>query len=427
MANRNNAVTVVGIPARDEARTVGAVAEAADAGLRLAFPGGSNAVVLADNGSTDGTVDRFTETPLRARKVVARSGGEGTGKGTNVFAIIDRALELGADRVLLLDADVRSAEPEWVGRLAGAVDDERPTLAVPVYRRNRFEANTTNHLASPLLAAVFGVHLQQPIGGEFAFNRAFLERARTWPRPASAYLYGIDVWLTANALRERMRVVEVPLGRKLHNSPFPKILRLPQQVLDSLFHVVLRTDCVRPPRPGAVRSRAAVDGAAAPQDPAVVSRVSASVARYLDAHRDDVRALFPAADGLTAAPWGLRVTTEQWPHVLADALAALAGGRFEQARDHLVALYVNRVLTFWEEIDGLDDTRIDGLLDRQAELTVRAVRDRRIALGGSTGPGVFRVGHWAGFNDDSPATPLAAACPPDPSAAPLRAVNRGVA
>ncbi|WP_158851894.1 glycosyltransferase family 2 protein [Saccharothrix deserti] len=402
MANRSR-VTVVGIPARDEARTVGAVATAADAGLHLAFPEGTNVVVLAENGSTDGTVREFTSTPLRARKVVASSGGEGTGKGTNVFAIVERASELDADRVLLLDADVRSAEPRWISALADAVDCAEPALAVPAYRRNRFEANTTNHLASPLLAAVFGVHVQQPIGGEFAFNRAFMERARTWPRPDSAYLYGIDVWLTANALRERMRVVEVPLGRKLHNSPFPKILRLPQQVLDSLFHVVLRTDGVRSPGVAAPKARAAVDGAAVRQDPAVVTRVSESVARYMDVHRGDVRTLFPSAGSVPSAPWGLRVTTDDWPDILADAVAAVAAGRFESARDHLVALYVNRVMTFWDEIDGLCDGEVDELLDRQAAQTVRAVQGKRIALGGRTGPDGFDVRHWAGFNDVSPA------------------------
>ncbi|WP_367128911.1 glycosyltransferase family 2 protein [Saccharothrix sp. HUAS TT1] len=401
MANRSR-VTVVGIPARDEARTVGAVALAADAGLGLAFPGGTNVVVLAENGSTDDTVGQFTAAPLRARKVVVSSGGEGTGKGTNVFAAMDRALDLGADRLLLLDADVRSAEPRWVPALADAVEGAEPVLAVPAYRRDRFEANTTNHLAGPLLAAVFGVHVQQPIGGEFAFNRAFLELARTWPRPDSAYLYGIDVWLTANALREHVRVVEVPLGRKLHNSPFPKILRLPQQVLDSLFHVVLRTGGVRAPGFAAPKARAAVDGLAVPQDPAVVARVSGSVARYLDAHGADVRALFPSAGSAPAAPWGLRVTTDDWPEVLADAVVAVAGGRFEAARDHLVALYVNRVLTFWDEIDGLRDDEVDGLLDRQAARTVQALAGRRVDWGSRSGPGGFDVGHWAGFNDVSP-------------------------
>ncbi|MEO6083368.1 MAG: family 2 glycosyl transferase [Umezawaea sp.] len=395
------AVTVVGIPARNEATTVAAVARAADAGLRAAFPDGRNVVVLADNGSTDGTAERFESTELAVEKVVVRSGGIGTGKGTNVFEILDQGARLGADRVLLLDADVRSTEPEWIDRLACAVDGPVPTIAVPAYRRNRFEANTTNHLASPLLAAVYGVHVQQPIGGEFAFNRAFIERARTWARPGSSYLYGIDVWLTANALRENLRVVEVPLGRKLHNSPFPKILRLPQQVLDSLFHVLLHTDGVRPPEPRDAVTRAAIDSASARPDPVVVAHVTRQVGRYLLDHWTGVADLFPAARDLRAAPWGLRVGTDEWPQLLAEAVAGVAAGELESTRDHLVALYVNRVLTFWDEIEGLDGPRIDVLLDRQAADTVRAVESRSITFDRMAAPPVFHENHWVGYNEEA--------------------------
>jgi hypothetical protein len=394
--------TVVGIPARNEAATVAAVARAADAGLSRAFPHSTNVVLLADNGSTDGTVERFLDTDLRAHQLVARSSGIGTGKGTNVFAIADRALELGAERVLLLDADVRSTEPEWIGRLAEAVDGPGPAIAVPVYRRDRYEANTTNHLASPLLAGVFGARVQQPIGGEFAVNRAFLERAATWHRPASSYLYGIDVWLTGNALREGMRVVEVPLGRKLHNSPFPKILRLPQQVLDSLFHVVLHTGGTpaRTPDVRAAAVREAVDGAAVPQDPALVAAVASSVASYLDAHRAGVHRLFPSARLLEPARWGLRISTDDWPHLLADAVQALGDGEFEGARDHLVALYVNRVLTFWDEIEGLAGPEIDALLDRQVTGTALAVRRRGVTFDRACAPTGFSTAHWEGHNAD---------------------------
>ncbi|HEX6344465.1 glycosyltransferase [Umezawaea sp.] len=399
--NRTGAVTVVGIPARDEAATVAAVARAADAGLRAAFPDGRNVVVLADNGSTDGTAERFEATELAVEKVVVRSGGIGTGKGTNVFEILDQGALHGADRVLLLDADVRSTEPEWIDRLACAVDGPEPTIAVPAYRRNRFEANTTNHLASPLLAAVYGVHVQQPIGGEFAFNRAFVERARTWARPASSYLYGIDVWLTANALREGLRVVEVPLGRKLHNSPFPKILRLPQQVLDSLFHVLRHTDGVRPPERRDPVARAAVDSASVRPDPVVVAHVTHQVGRYLGDHWAGVRDLFPAARDLGAAPWGLRVGTDEWPLLLADAVVGVAAGDLESTRDHLVALYVNRVLTFWDEIEGLDGPGIDALLDRQAAATVEAVGARAVVFDRTAVPPVFHENHWVGYNEES--------------------------
>lgn len=393
--------TVVGIPARNEAATVAAVAHAADAGLQQAFPTDTNTIVLADNGSTDGTPEQFLAAKTRARQLVVQSGGSGTGKGTNVLALVRLALECHADRLILLDADVRSAQPIWISRLAAAVDDEAPTLAVPTYRRNRYEANTTNHLASPLVAALFGTPLQQPIGGEFALNKALLRRVEQWQRPASASLYGIDIWLTANTMREGSRIVEVPLGAKLHNSPFPKILHLPLQVLDSLFHVTLCLDAPRPANMDVpIARREAVATAAVRQDPALVSHVAATVSGYLATNAAEVRQHFPNVAGLPSAPWGLRINTQDWPDLLADAVDTLARGQFQIARDHLIGLYVNRVLSFWDEISDLTGVEIDSLLDRQASDTVKVMADRSITFDRSavpTGTADFDRGRWAGI------------------------------
>jgi hypothetical protein len=403
-------LTVVGIPTRNEAATIAAVAAAADEGLALACGPGAGVIVLADNGSTDGTVERFLATPLRARTAVVRSAAECTGKGTNVFALIDKSLELGAQRLVLLDGDVRSARPDWVGGLARASDGPGPRMVLPVYRRNRYEAASTNHLVRPLLAAAFGAYVQQPIGGDFAFNRAFLERVAHWARPESADLYGIDVWLTANALRAGLDLVEVPLGRKVHNSPFPKILYLPQQVLDSLFHVIAQVGELRPAQPARRRGAAAdeapekvVDEVAVRQDPDLVARISRSVGRYLDVHRPDLDRLFPAARALRPAPWGLHVSADRWPLLLADSLQALAGGELERSRDHLIALCVNRVMTYWQEIEGLDAAAVDALLERQTRETASAVAERAITFGASSEARSFSAGRWLEFQSTIPA------------------------
>lgn len=389
-------LTVVGIPTRNEAATIGYVAQMADEGLSDICPAADGFIVLADNGSTDGTVERFLATPLRARSAVVQSAAEASGKGTNVFALIKKSLELGAQRLVLLDGDVRSAQPDWVCRLARASDGAEPRMALPVYRRNRYEATSTNHLVRPLLAAAFGAYVQQPIGGDFAFNRAFLERVGAWHRPQSANLYGIDVWLTANALHRGLRLVEVPLGRKVHNSPFPKILYLPQQVLDALFHVVADVGELRPHQP-AERQDTAVDEIAVPQDPELVARISRLVSSYLDAYGADVEQLFPAVRDLKPAPWGLRVTVDEWPLLLADGLQALAAGELERSRDHLIALCVNRVMTFWTEIQGMTSTEVDELVHRQARETARAAAERAIAFTAPPAPAAFSAGRWLGF------------------------------
>ena len=393
--------TVVGIPARNEATTVASVAHAADAGLQQAFPTGRNTIVLADTGRTDGTPERFLAAKTTAGQLVVQSGGSGTGKGTNVLALVELALECHADRLILLDADVRSAQPVWISRLAAAIDDEAPTLAVPTYRRNRYEANTTNHLASPLVAALFGTPLQQPIGGEFALNKALLHRIREWSRPASASLYGIDIWLTANTMREGNRIVEVPLGAKLHNSPFPKILHLPLQVLDSLFHVTAHLEAPRPANMDVpIARREAVATAAVPQDPALVARVGATVAGYLAANAEEVRAYFPSVACLPKAPWGFRIGTQDWPPLLVDAVENLARGDFQLARDHLIGLYVNRVLSFWDEIGDLSGAEIDALLDRQASDTVKMMAERAITFDRALVPtaGAYDRGRWSGID-----------------------------
>lgn len=395
-------LTVVGLPTRNEAKTIGAVAQVADEGLSAVCRAGEGVIVLADNGSTDGTVERFLATPLRSRGDVVLSPGAGTGKGTNVLALAVRALELGAQRLILLDGDLRSARPDWIARLARATEGPQPRMALPVYRRNRYEATSTNQLVRPLLAAVYGAYLQQPIGGEFAFNRAFLEGAAEWPQPGSASLYGIDVWLTANALRHGLTPIEVPLGRKVHNSPFPKILHLPQQVLDALFHVIAQTGAVNPAQP-TDHQMPAIDELAVRQDAELVARINRSVRRYLEAHRADIDLLFPSARDLRQAPWGLSVTADQWPQILADAVQALAAGELERSRDHLIALCVNRVMTYWTEIEGLDTAGVDALLHRQAGATASAVAARSIVFAAPPpAPGPFHPGRWRRFQGAPP-------------------------
>ncbi|MCX2954588.1 glycosyltransferase family 2 protein [Lentzea sp. NEAU-D7] len=393
---------VVGIPARNEERTIATVLSNADIGLQGFCDLRTACIVLADNGSTDSTIAQFAQVATNSPKKTILSPAEGTGKGTNVFAIFREAERMDADTVVLLDADVRSARPEWVKLLADAVDCDEPSLAVPVYTRNRYEANTTNHLVGPLLAGVFGVRVQQPIGGEFAVNRAFLQRLSSWRRPASAQLYGIDVWMTANALRDGLRLVEVPLGRKLHNSPFPKILSLPQQVLDSLFNVLTGMGSPGNLEVTLASSLAAVAISSRMQDETVVRAVIATTASYVESHWSDMVALLPSAAHARPFAEGLHVPAELWPCVLADALSAVAAGEVRRARDHLIALYVNRVFTFWREIAGLGAAAVDELLEVQADRMVAEVRARELRFQDAFDGGEFTKGLWEPFATAEP-------------------------
>jgi glucosylglycerate synthase len=387
---------VAGFPTRNEASTIRQVVAVADDGLGQAGLSAAAVLVNADNDSRDGTAAVFLGCPARSRRMTVATGARGTGKGTNLMAIFHAALDMGAERVVVLDGDVRSGEPWWVQRLLGAVERDSPAVAVPLYRRNRYEGNTTNHLASPLLAAVLGVDVQQPIAGDFAFNRALIERAVTWPLPESAQLYGIDIYLTGNAAREGHQITQVPLGRKIHNPGFPKIVRISQQVIDALWHIFYLSSAPRPLAAPQRPARSTVDDAAVRPDAGLTERTFARVSRYMTTHAAAIAAAFPCLAGATAQRDGLvDMPAARWAEVLGDGLAALAAGRAVEARDHLVALYLCRVATYWREIERLRaPDAIDALLDEQSAMVSAAVSRRNIRFG-SRPPMDFQVGPWA--------------------------------
>lgn len=386
---------VVGVPSRNEATTIAVVVAAAVEGLHAIGAHGHALLVNADNGSRDGTPAAFASACQDIAHECMTVPAQGSGKGSNVLAILRVAESVGAESVLLLDADVRTVEPGWVGAMLEAVAGDAPVLAAPIYRRNRMEGNTTNHVVSPLMSAVFGVRVEQPIAGDFAFNAAFVRACLERPVPDSAQLYGIDVHLTSMAARECWPIVQVPLGRKLHNPGFPKILYGSQQVIDSLLHAIALLRRPRPYIEPTAAPRRTVDSEISVPDRGLVAAVIAKAARYLNVNAGAIAELFPTVKELPGTEWGLRIDEWTWAQILADAMAALGAETLALVRDHLVALYLSRVMTYWEQIEGRGPEAIDDLLDRQTAAVIEAVRGRGITLPGAAMPLDFAPGYWA--------------------------------
>lgn len=385
---------IVGIPSRNEEATIARVVEVALAGIRSCGLIRRALVINADNGSTDRTTEVFALAATGTSHICVSTPAAGTGKGSNVLAILQIARNVNADRVILFDADVRTIQSDWVDLFLKTVNTPEPTVAVPIYRRNRFEGNTTNHITSPLLAAVFGVDVQQPIAGDFAFNRPFIERVLEWPVPESATLYGIDIHLTANAAREGLTIRQVHLGQKLHNPGFPKILFGSQQVIDSLFHVISASGERPRSVPVTRQPRRTADPVATRPNSDLVVRTVAKARDYLAMNTDAIASVFPTVGSAPRANWGFRIDAHAWAAVLGDALDGLAAGHHAQVRDHLVALYLSRVMTYWEEIAYFTNDEVDALLDEQTDHVVAEVARRGVRFGSSNITRTFEPGYW---------------------------------
>lgn len=231
-------VTVI-LPSRDEPATISAVTAAAD----QALDADGTVIINADSSSTPATAAAFTATPTRAAKVTLT--GLPRGKGAQVLAAASRPEAAAAGLLLIADTDTRNPDPAVYRALLHAARDAAG-LAIADYPRHWDEANLTNHLARPLIAAAAGLDVPQPIAGDVALPgpvMAAVLRARAGLPAALAGCadgYGIDVFLLLTAARYGP-VIPVPFPRaKLHAGSFPHLPSIYQQAVPVLLDLTTR-------------------------------------------------------------------------------------------------------------------------------------------------------------------------------------------
>ena len=375
----------------------GVVASAAR-GLQRMGPEIDGVIVLAVNDAADATIAAFLSVPTSARRVVLEATGPSRGKGANVRALLSFGASQDAAAVCLLDADVISGTDDWVPLLARSVLGPRPAaLVTPVYRRNCYEGNTTNHIVRPFLAALAGCSVEQPIAGEFCLAGPFARAIADLPSCESVDHYGIDVFLSSHAALQGGRIHQVRLGRKIHNPGFPKILHMSQQVLDTLLRVLATTE-----RPIGLskkeHSSSTVDTRRIRPDNDLVHRYATRVEAYLREWdiEDDLTSLSESGRHEVCGVSLPTVDADGWCDVLAEAYRALAQDNFRRLRDHLVALYMCRVFTYWQEIAECSASEIERILQYQCErltdLLGRESRGPKFAWSGVSP--ILEAGAW---------------------------------
>lgn len=244
---------VVGIPSYNNAHTVGHVVHAVTAGLAKYFPGHRSVIVNSDGGSTDGTPDivarsemattrtiLVTQPPRQVDKVITAYQGV-PGKGSAFRTVFEIAHRLGVRACAVVDSDLRSITPEWLQLLLAPVLDEGFDYVCPLYSRHKFDGTITNSIVYPLVRALYGRRIRQPIGGDFGFSGRlashFLEH-EVWEGDVARF--GVDIWMTTTALVGDFRVCQSYLGAKIHDAKDPgaHLSTMLVQVAGSLFQQV---------------------------------------------------------------------------------------------------------------------------------------------------------------------------------------------
>lgn len=215
------------IPTLNEADNIKYITQVVDKGLQQIAENNNALIINADSNSTDQTQEFFLKTKTHFPKKTLLS--KKPGKGRNIFEVL-KLYSNKADYFIMMDADVTSAKSSWVINLLKPLIEGRGELSIPIYKRNRYEGNTTNHFSSPLIYTCLGKYIIQPIAGDFAFSKRLAEKIKTAFCNPSDYGYGVDTLITWTALLNKFSVKQVKLDRKIHKPSFPKIEPMFEQV-----------------------------------------------------------------------------------------------------------------------------------------------------------------------------------------------------
>jgi glycosyltransferase involved in cell wall biosynthesis len=241
----------IGVPTYNNAGTIAVVAEAVRVAAEKHFRGLSAAVVNADAGSSDGTpqvlaqvglpsVLARSEAPLGERAEVPFHGVPG--RGDALRTILGIAHRLGARVLVLLEADVITITDEWPQRLCRPIREDGADWVAAAYVRHRYDGTITRLLLSPLLRALYGRRLHQPLAGQQALSARLVEHLLVHPRWNWTGRDVTDAWIVGTAIADGFSVWEVPLGpyRVQSATRSQDLPRMVAQSLGAVFTVMDR-------------------------------------------------------------------------------------------------------------------------------------------------------------------------------------------
>ncbi|MBN1103531.1 MAG: glycosyl transferase [Deltaproteobacteria bacterium] len=231
---------IVGIPSFREADGISFVTRQVDIGLSRYFSALKTVIVNVDNHSDDDTRVAFLRTETQTPKHYITTPLGVRGKGNNFLNLFKFGATFNDSLkgAVVVDADLKSITPEWI-KFLGEPILKGYDYALPRYSRHQFDGSITNHICYPLLYGLLGEDIRQPIGGEFGFSPALMHHWLKQKWTQTTRQYGIDIFMTLNAVLGGFRICEVGLGAKVHKASAPKLGPMFTQVVTTLFDFIL--------------------------------------------------------------------------------------------------------------------------------------------------------------------------------------------
>jgi len=230
---------LMGIPCYNNEQTIAHVIQMVTHGLAKHYKDKRSVIFVADGGSTDDTREVAKEFQIKPwqEKIVSIYRGPG-GKGTALRSVFEAANRIKVQACAVVDSDLRSITSDWVKHLLDPVLSKDYQFVAPVYLRHKYDGTITNNIVYNITRALYGKRIRQPIGGDFAISREvakFYAEQDVWETDVAHF--GIDIWMTTNAITQGFRLCQSNLGAKIHDA------KDPGQHLGPMFRQVVWTLC----------------------------------------------------------------------------------------------------------------------------------------------------------------------------------------
>lgn len=185
-------------------------------------------IVNCDNNSPDGTNNLFNMTATKHKKISIVDSRKG--KGVNLLNFFKYCQQNDIDYAFTFDSDLKSINATWIEKYYESLKKGND-FVLPLYKRNYQEGNTTNHFIGLVLYEKYGVFIRQPIGGDYGFNKKYINTILKNKFTSNILMYGIDIFMVVTAIYNDMNIDEVELGHKVHKPSLSKMELIFESVL----------------------------------------------------------------------------------------------------------------------------------------------------------------------------------------------------
>ena len=206
----NAANVVVGIAACGERTFLAEAVEQVDRELSAHYSGRSMALVCCDTNSNEALQRDFMQIHTKSPKIYLTGANGDTGKGSHLMLLLEIAIELSSAAVVVISPERSLSMRHLVRNLCEPLFQNYHFVA-PLYLHRKYSGPFTSHLAYPLLRALYGRRVRQPLGEEFGFSgrMAHILHEAELRQPSGS---GTRVWMTTTAMRSKVALIQSFLG-----------------------------------------------------------------------------------------------------------------------------------------------------------------------------------------------------------------------